>query len=290
MQEKWGLGKNRLIICAPEVNSQPIDRSKAMAASKETILYALENSVFVLPEVTGSWEVPNFSGLRAHATPKISHPFSNLVGVSTLSEANADAVITQVQDFFAKRNHIFGWWLNPSSTPSDLVKRLEAAGFTKVVEQAGQVLTNMGLEIKVNPAVTVRRATPEDRDDLVRLYTVAYPIPEALATLIADQMLLIAGASHYLAFLDGVKEPVSVASMYPFPNSTVAVMQGAATLTDYRGRGIYSALMAKRLTDARAMGMEAAILQADRKTSAPICANLGFEEVCSIDMYSWIKE
>ena len=45
--------------------------------------------------------------------------------------------------------------------------------------------------------------------------------------------------------------------------------------------------MAKRLADARAMGMEAAILQADRTTSAPICANLGFEEVCSIDLYAW---
>jgi N-acetylglutamate synthase-like GNAT family acetyltransferase len=64
-------------------------------------------------------------------------------------------------------------------------------------------------------------------------------------------------------------------------------MQGAATLTAYRGQGVYTALMAQRLADARAMGMEAAILQADRTTSAPICANLGFEEVCSIDLYAW---
>jgi hypothetical protein len=64
-------------------------------------------------------------------------------------------------------------------------------------------------------------------------------------------------------------------------------MQGAATLSEYRGNGVYTALMAKRLADARALGMEAAILQADRRTSAPICANLGFEEVCSIDLYVW---
>jgi N-acetylglutamate synthase-like GNAT family acetyltransferase len=88
-------------------------------------------------------------------------------------------------------------------------------------------------------------------------------------------------------FLEGVERPVSVASMFPFPNTTVAVMQGAATLADYRGKGVYTALMAKRLADARAMGMEAAIVQADRKTSAPICANFGFKEVCSIDLYAW---
>jgi N-acetylglutamate synthase-like GNAT family acetyltransferase len=75
--------------------------------------------------------------------------------------------------------------------------------------------------------------------------------------------------------------------MFPFPKSTVAVMQGAATLNAYRGKGVYTALMAKRLADARDMGLEAAILQADRTTSAPICANLGFEEVCNIDLYAW---
>ena len=258
-----------------------------MTASKEAILHALENSVFEFPELLGRWEVPNFLGVRAHATPQTSHPIGNLVGVSTLTEANADAVIAQVQDFFTKRNHVVGWWLNPSSTPGDLVIRLETAGFAKVVEQAGLVLTNMEREIKVNSAVTVRQATQDDRPDLIRLYATAYPVPEEMAVVTADLVPLVAGGRHYLAFLDGVAGPVSVASMFPFPKSTVAVMQGAATLSEYRGNGVYTALMAKRLADARAMGMEAAVLQADRTTSAPICANLGFEDVCSIDIYAW---
>ena len=258
-----------------------------MAASKEAIFLALENSIFAFPEMPGRWEVLDFPGVRAHATPQASHPIGNLVGVSTLTEDNADAVIAQVRDFFAAREHTVGWSVNPSSTPGDLVSRLEAAGFAKVLEQAGQVLTNMGLAIKSNPAVTVRQATQEDRDALIRVYATAYPLPEELAAVWTDVLPLAAGGSHYLAFLAGVAGPVAVASMFPFPKSTVAVMQGAATLNAYRGHGVYTALMARRLADARAMGMEAAILQADRTTSAPICANLGFEEVCSIDLYAW---
>jgi hypothetical protein len=46
-------------------------------------------------------------------------------------------------------------------------------------------------------------------------------------------------------------------------------------------------MMAARVAEARAMGKEAAVLQGDRKTSAPICVKLGFEEVCSIDLYVW---
>ena len=258
-----------------------------MAASKEAILRALENSVFEFPEIPGRWELLEVPGVRARATPQTSHPIGNLVGVATLTQDNADAVIAQVRDFFAARDHTVGWWVTPSSTPGDLVLRLEAAGFAKVLEQAGQVLTNLGLAITVNPVVTVRQATHADRDDLIRLYATAYPLPEALAAVITDVLPLAAGGRHYLAFLAGVEEPVAVASMFPFPKSTVAVMQGAATLNAYRGKGVYTALMAKRLADARDMGLEAAILQADRTTSAPICANLGFEEVCSIDLYAW---
>ena len=80
---------------------------------------------------------------------------------------------------------------------------------------------------------------------------------------------------------------MSVSSMFSPPNSSIAVMQGAATLTEYRGRGVYTAMVAKRLADARDMGKDTAVLQADRKTSAPVCVKLGFKEVCSIDFYVW---
>lgn len=256
-----------------------------MSPSEKSILHALENSMFEFPEVPGRWELPTFPGLRAHATPDVSHPIGNLVGVSTLTKENADAVISQVLDFFAKRRHVVGWWLNPSSTPFDLVSRIEAAGFSRVIEQAGLVLTDIQHNIRCNPAVTVRKATSMDRDDVVRLYTVGYPLPEQLAAIYCDLLLLIDSGIHYLAFLDGVEAPVSVSSMFSPPNSTIAVMQGAATLNKYRGHGIYTAMMAKRLADAHVAGKDTAVLQADRKTSAPICTKLGFKELCSIDFY-----
>jgi predicted GNAT family acetyltransferase len=56
---------------------------------------------------------------------------------------------------------------------------------------------------------------------------------------------------------------------------------------EHRGRGIYSALVAKRLADARADGRSAAVIQAVRSTSAPICAKLGFREVCALEFYAW---
>lgn len=258
-----------------------------MAASKTEILYALENSMFEFPEIPGQWETQTFTGLRAHATPHISHVFGNMVGMSTLTEENADLVIAQVKDFFGKRQQEVGWWLNPSSTPIDLVNRLEAAGFCKIIEQAGMVLTDLQRNIKSNPAVTVRQATSADRSEVIRLYSVAYPMPEQLSAVFCDLFPLTECGTLYLAFLEGVEDPVAVCSMFSPRDSTVAVMQGAATLSQYRGHGIYTSMMAARLADAYAMGKDTAVMQGDRMTSAPIAAKLGFEEICSIDFYRW---
>ena len=261
-----------------------------MPVDQTSIRHAIEHSLFAFPQLPGQWDVPTFPGLQAHATPEVSHPFGNMVGVSTLTNENADAVIAQVQEFFGKRGHMVGWWLNPSSTPVDLVARLEAAGFSRIVEQAGLVLTDMAKEFRSNPRVTVRPANASDREDVIRLYSVAYPMPERLAAIYYDVLPLAgSGGAHYLAFVEGVKEPVSVSSMFSPKNSRVAVLQGAATLTDYRGHGIYTAMVAARVADARALGKEAAVLQGDRKTSAPICVKLGFSEVCSVDLYVWAK-
>src|SRR4029450_2887031 len=102
-----------------------------MAASTEAIFLALENSIFEFPEMPGRWELLDFPGVRAHATPQTCPPTGNLVGVSPLTEENADAVSAQVRDFFAERDHTVGWWVNPSSKPVDLVSRLQAARFAK---------------------------------------------------------------------------------------------------------------------------------------------------------------
>ena len=62
---------------------------------------------------------------------------------------------------------------------------------------------------------------------------------------------------------------------------------GSAVMPSHRGRGVYRALVARRLADARRDGAEAAVIQAVRSTSAPICVGLGFEEVCAQELWAW---
>jgi len=69
------------------------------------------------------------------------------------------------------------------------------------------------------------------------------------------------------------------------PDLPIALLLSSATLRDFRGYGIYTSLMARRLADAHEDGIEAAIIQAVRETSAPICRKLGFIEMAPIELY-----
>ena len=91
-------------------------------------------------------------------------------------------------------------------------------------------------------------------------------------------------ARGYFGYRDG-GAPVAWSFLVYLPDSPIVLLGGAATLPEHRGHGLYTALVARRLADARADGRTAAVIQADRATSAPICARLGFRELCSLDVF-----
>jgi hypothetical protein len=257
-----------------------------MTVSQDAILYAIENSIFELPISPAYGETLHFPQLRGRQITEGTHPMFDTVGASQLTQDNASETIDAVIEHFSNLNKTFGWVVGPLSTPDDLPDLLEKKGLTQIAQFAGMVLRDMATPIKTNPRITVRKATAADADDLNYLYEHGYPLPGALVPAMM-QMMKESGSIDYLAFLDGVERPISVATMFAFPGHPILMLQGAATLEEYRGNGAYSALVAQRLADGRATGLEVAILQGDRTTSAPICAKLGFEEVCSFDLWAW---
>jgi len=49
----------------------------------------------------------------------------------------------------------------------------------------------------------------------------------------------------------------------------------------------YTSMLARRLNDAHADGIEKLIVLADRTSSAPICKKTGFVKACSMEIYTW---
>jgi hypothetical protein len=245
---------------------------------------AIESTLFLYPAVPGLVQDLGIPGLRGRLT-KIAHPVANLAGNAMFSEREADALIAKVRHRYGQIP--FGWVTGPSTRPADLPRRLEAAGFAHAESLSGMALTDLSTALEVNPRARVWEATLDEARAQNEMMARAYGLPTEVMSLFNE--LLGATADRirsrwYFAGLDD--EPVAWSYLTYLPESPIVLLGGAGTLEEHRGHGLYTALVAKRLADARSDGRTTAVVQADRKTSAPICAKLGFREVCALEIFA----
>ena len=260
-----------------------------MSVAEETLVQAIEASLQVYPPVSGLSEDLGVKGVRGRVT-ELSHPLANMVGMANLAPADVEPTLRMVRNRYSGGRKAYGWVTGPLTRPHDLGERLVASGLVMEDEMAGMVLTDLGVPITVDPRIEVREATLHQAQEASAMMARAYGMPEEVARFF-NVMLAMTDSkvknSGYFAFVDDGTEPVGWSYLVYLPDSPIVLLGGAATLPEHRGRGIYSALVARRLADARAEGRQAAVIQAVRSTSAPICAKLGFREVCGLEFYAW---
>src|SRR5437763_2297316 len=252
------------------------------------LVAAIETTLHFYPPVPGLTDPLAIPGVQGRVSA-LSHPLANLVGMARLDEKSADATIDRVTKRFADQRKAFGWITGPGTTPRDLARRLEKHGLRHAGSLAGMALTDLDREIMPNPSVEIREVTAAETARETEMMGRAYGMPAEVAglftRLLAAPNTGIRGRG-YFAYLDG-DTPVAWSYLIYVPRSPIVLLGGAATLPEHRGHGTYTALVKRRLDDARGDGREAAIVQADRDTSAPICVKLGFRELCSLGFYAW---
>ncbi|MGF1428727.1 GNAT family N-acetyltransferase [Kitasatospora sp. LaBMicrA B282] len=197
---------------------------------------------------------------------------------SDLDERSADAAIAEQIRHFGALGREFEWKHYSHDAPADLADRLRAAGLvaeppeTLMVAEAapltGEVPLPEGIRLRTEADRTAiellgeahRRAFGTDGAKLTRsLLEVLDSAPETLAVVVA-----LAG-----------DEPVCGARMELLPNTSFAGLWGGGTAPEWRGRGIYRALVAHRARLAVERGYR--YLQVDASDqSRPILARLGF--------------
>jgi GNAT superfamily N-acetyltransferase len=124
----------------------------------------------------------------------------------------------------------------------------------------------------LSAAVTVRAArTRDDMADYTRASALAWGYPPPSAADI-DQAYATLTPGYFTGYWDAT--PVGAAG-YTLAGE-VARLWGAATVPEFRGRGIYRALVQARLADAAGRGATLALVHAEQATSSPILQRLGF--------------
>jgi ribosomal protein S18 acetylase RimI-like enzyme len=207
-----------------------------------------------------------------------------------LDGAALDELIARQMRFFAGREMRFEWKTYGHDLPDDLPERLRAAGLEPEPEESLMVaeVSAVAVEPSVPGGVAIREVTR--RADLDRIAAMEEAIwGDASRAWLAD-MLESERAADPDALAIVVAEAggeVVCAGWIRFAAGTeFASLWGGGTLSAWRGRGIYRALVAHRAGLAAARGVR--YLQVDASPdSRPILERLGFAVLTTTTPYVW---
>ncbi|MFF7653957.1 GNAT family N-acetyltransferase [Streptomyces sp. NPDC007983] len=211
----------------------------------------------------------------------------NGVRWSDLDAFTADVAIAAQIRYFAARGHAFEWKLYAHDRPADLGGRLAEAGFAAEPEETVMVapVRDLPTAVELPEGLRLLRVTDAAGVDLMvdvharafgtdsghlrhRLLTRLREAPDTVVPVVA-----MAG-----------DRPVSAARMELPPGADFAGLWGGGTVAEWRGRGLYRALIAFRARIAAERGYR--YLQVDASDqSRPILERLGFVPLTTTTPY-----
>jgi ribosomal protein S18 acetylase RimI-like enzyme len=208
-------------------------------------------------------------------------PWSDLGRVGT--GADVDEVIAEQVARFAVAGSSWEWKHYSHDLPADLPERLRAAGLVPEPAEALMVAELAGLapDVAAPPGVELLPVTDEDgARDLVRVHeevfggdhcAVGRSVLAGLAARPVRTRAVVARVGS---------RPVGAGRLELSHGTDFAGLWGGGTVTGWRGRGIFRALVAHRAAEAAAAGFT--YLQVDASSdSRPILGRLGFTELAT---------
>lgn len=221
-------------------------------------------------------------------------PGMSFILYSDLANVEPGRVIRDQIAYFEERRQPFEWKVYDHDRPSDLRDRLLAAGFEPDEPDAVMVLDLAnapdGLFAGARalpPGHTIRPiAERAGLADVIRVQEQVYGHDFDWIDRRLGAHLEIPGyISVYAAYVDG--EPAAAAWIYFHPGSDhFASIWGGSTVAEFRGRGLYTALLGTRAREARRRGYRFLTLDAG-PMSRPIVARHGFELLTFAHACEW---
>jgi GNAT superfamily N-acetyltransferase len=215
----------------------------------------------------------------------------NGIVYSRFSITEAEEVINDEIGYFAKIGRGFEWKVYSHDQPSDLLTRLRRRGFKIGEEEALMVLDLQELPPRllapVPEGVTVRTVTDDQGiSHYLALESAIWgqstTTREFLLSSLSDQL------QRNLAFVAYVDQnPIGFGRVTASPQSCFAGLWGGSVLPDFRGRGVYRALLSARIQHAKRFNSVRFLRVDALPTSRPILERYGFKRVTSTWPADW---
>ncbi|MET7904523.1 GNAT family N-acetyltransferase [Streptomyces sp. NPDC005355] len=206
---------------------------------------------------------------------------------SDLDQHTADAEIAAQIRYFGGTGRAFEWKLYAYDRPGDLAGRLRAAGFVSEPAETLMVAQVKDLPTEVELPEGVRLCPVTDAagvEQVADVHERAFGIDSThLRHRLLSQLAEEPETVVSVVAMAGDR-PVSAARMELPPGTRFAGLWGGGTVPDWRGRGVYRALVAFRVRIAADRGYH--YLQVDASSqSRPILQRLGFVPLTTTTPY-----
>lgn len=220
---------------------------------------------------------------------RVEYPNRGFVSYRSLEGIDdLDALIVRQRDYFAGKNQPVEWKTRGHDLPADLTDRLTAAGFvaeereTVVIAESADIVERLSGRDQIE-GVTIRRTAEES--DFARIAAMESTVWDQDWSWLTDDLIRRQATGLTDIFVaEAGGEVVSAAWAVYKKGTDFTGLWGGSTLAQWRGKGIYKALVAVRA--ARAVELGYKYLQVDASDdSSPILQRLGFLAVTTTTPY-----
>jgi GNAT superfamily N-acetyltransferase len=210
---------------------------------------------------------------------------------AALAGREVDAVVDRTIGLYAGLGHAFEWKIYGHDQP-DPASALLARGLVATEPETLVVLDLHGGDVPIRPLPGIevaRMAQDAPLDEIGAVQDAVWGgdhrwLIEALAS---ERRGGPSRLTIWQAMAEG--RPVANAWVRYVKDSRFASFWGGSTLPAWRGRGIYTQLVARRAAEARARGIRFAYVEAS-EDSRPILERLGFTALSRVTGYVWRPE
>jgi GNAT superfamily N-acetyltransferase len=214
---------------------------------------------------------------------------SGVVLYSRLSSTNVEEIARREIAYFSGIGQGFEWKVFSHDQPPDLVARLAALGFAIDEREAIMVLDlQVAGALPMSPAgIAIRRVTT--RDALRDVASIKHRVyGEGSDELVERLAFELRNAPDYLSvYIASIDDKPAATAWIRFPNQgAFASLWGGSTLPELRHRGLYTALLAARIDEARRRGFAYLTVDAGAM-SRPILEKRGFRVLTYATACTW---
>lgn len=218
---------------------------------------------------------------------------------NTFYEDIVNLVKKKIQEFQIKGSLGLKWYIRLSDKPNNLSELLVERGYEKILS-----LNKMGLDLESFEKKSPLNNFEFDIEQVKKENMLEEPIVKLILNVFPNEYFDKEDVKkrfrirfenlnkkgdireNFIAYTKFEHKPVAYASMIlmnEIPNT--AYLIGAVTDQEYRHKGIYTALLFKRLQRCKELGLKYAIVDANKLTSGPILKKYGFEVFDPVEIY-----